>query len=333
MNPNEALIHFLASRGLISGDPKGEVPSHGPVLNSLAQRGLLKEAEALVAIKKHFKIEFVDLAKDDVEAHLANYPYRFEIDPEFCKKHLMLPLWERGDQTVIAVANPFDLGGIKGIEMLLSRRAIMVLCQGMQLKRALQSLFPSTSLEVAGNDETEESTLELADTNSRGEETSSTEDANAAPIVKLTNRILLDAIRLEASDVHLEPTPEGMSVRFRIGGVLKEIISIPRRMQHHVTARYKILATMDIADRRKPQDGRFQIRLNGRKLDVRCSSIPVSAGEKVVLRILGGNILEADFSSLGMPEQVELRVKDALHKKGKMFLVTGPTSSGKTTSL
>lgn len=161
------------------------------------------------------------------------------------------------------------------------------------------------------------------------------DDSNesAAPVIKLINHMLVEGVRLRASDIHFDATPNGLDVRYRIDGEMQHVFDTPKRLQRPVVSRLKLLAGMNISERRAPQDGRFRIKYAGKLIDLRVSSIPTAYGEKIVIRFLHSDFENLSFERLGIPEGISLRLKEALSLPSRMVLVTGPTGSGKTTTL
>jgi pilus retraction protein PilT len=158
-------------------------------------------------------------------------------------------------------------------------------------------------------------------------------DSEDAPVIRLVSSILQQAVGEGASDIHVEPRPDRVVVRFRVDGVLREVMSIPSKLQSGVIARIKVLARLDIAERRVPQDGRFSVRIGGQKVDLRAASLPTAYGEKVALRLLDTSNVEADLSRLGFAPDVLRRYEEVYHRPYGTILVTGPTGSGKSTTL
>lgn len=156
---------------------------------------------------------------------------------------------------------------------------------------------------------------------------------NDAPVIRLINALIAEAVKVKASDIHIEPYENALSVRLRIDGVLREVLSLPSRMTPVLTSRVKVMARLDIAERRVPQDGRISIALGGKAVDVRVSTLPARFGERVVMRILDKDEARLDLDGLGMPQDVLSRFKQVLQRPNGVILVTGPTGSGKTTSL
>jgi type IV pilus assembly protein PilB len=159
------------------------------------------------------------------------------------------------------------------------------------------------------------------------------DDADQAPVVKLVNLIIIQGIRQKASDIHIEPMDKQVRVRYRVDGVMRESISPPKKMQNSLVSRIKIIAGLDIAEKRRPQDGKFQIRVDNRKIDFRVSVLPIIFGEKVVLRILDSSNLTLNLDSLGFEEKALRDIRFAIGQPYGMLLVTGPTGSGKSTTL
>ncbi|PQA86807.1 type II secretion system ATPase GspE [Hyphococcus luteus] len=156
---------------------------------------------------------------------------------------------------------------------------------------------------------------------------------NDAPVIRLINALIAEAVKVKASDIHIEPYEKALSVRLRIDGVLREVLSLPARMTPVLTSRVKVMARLDIAERRVPQDGRISIALGGKTVDVRVSTLPARFGERVVMRILDKDEARLDLDGLGMPAEILARFKQALARPNGIILVTGPTGSGKTTTL
>ncbi|HNR76502.1 MAG TPA: ATPase, T2SS/T4P/T4SS family, partial [Parvularculaceae bacterium] len=154
-----------------------------------------------------------------------------------------------------------------------------------------------------------------------------------APVIRLINAIIAEAVKLKASDIHIEPYEKALSIRLRIDGVLREILSLPARMTPVLTSRVKVMARLDIAEKRLPQDGRISLALGGKLIDVRVSTLPARFGERVVMRILDKEEASFDLDALGMPADVQRRFEQALKRPNGVILVTGPTGSGKTTTL
>jgi type IV pilus assembly protein PilB len=333
MDFEAALAKFLVTQGIISEIPPGELgvkkPQEG-LIKRLSDRNLLNEQQALSVLSKELRIPLLDPQDPEVSAKLATPEFADRVKPETCWEYHIVPLWEDGASATVAVTNPFNQEALQSLQFMLSKRIDPVLVQEVKLVRLLAHFFPQGNTQHETSEGGEQ--LEILPTNVL-EENLDAGDHDAPAIVRLVNRILIDAINMGASDIHLEPAPGGMSVRFRVDGVLQEIIKVPAKLQGNIVARLKVLGGMNIAERRRPQDGRLRVRYAGQGIDIRSSTIPTSYGEKAVLRVLRGDYRSLNFESLGMPVPVADRISVALQKKGKLFLVCGPTGAGKTTTL
>jgi type IV pilus assembly protein PilB len=250
-------------------------------------------------------------------------------------KHMALPLFRRGKRLFVGIADPMQSHALDEIKFHSNCMVEPILVERSSLQRVIESLLNSmrdTMPDMGGGD-LDGLELEVGD-----EEAESTGiDANAnddAPVVKFVNKILVDAIRRGASDIHFEPFETQYRVRLRMDGMLKAIASPPMKMANRIASRLKVMAQLDIAEKRVPQDGRIKLNLSKtRAIDFRVSSLPTLFGEKIVLRILDGSSAKIGIEKLGYePEQQKLYI-DAIHKPYGMVLVTGPTGSGKTVSL
>jgi len=250
-------------------------------------------------------------------------------------KHMALPLFRRGKRLFVGIADPMQSHALDEIKFHSNCMVEPILVERNSLQRVIEGLLNSmrdTMPDMGGGD-LDGLELEVGD-----DEVESTGiDANAmddAPVVKFVNKILVDAIRRGASDIHFEPFETQYRVRLRMDGMLKAVASPPMKMANRIASRIKVMAQLDIAEKRVPQDGRIKLNLSKtRAIDFRVSSLPTLFGEKIVLRILDGSSAKIGIEKLGYePEQQKLYI-DAIHKPYGMVLVTGPTGSGKTVSL
>jgi type IV pilus assembly protein PilB len=250
-------------------------------------------------------------------------------------KHMALPLFRRGKRLFVGIADPMQSHALDEIKFHSNCMVEPILVERNSLQRVIEGLLNSmrdTMPDMGGGD------LDGLDLEAGDDEAESTGiDANAnddAPVVKFVNKILVDAIRRGASDIHFEPFETQYRVRLRMDGMLKAVASPPMKMANRIASRIKVMAQLDIAEKRVPQDGRIKLNLSKtRAIDFRVSSLPTLFGEKIVLRILDGSSARIGIEKLGYePEQQKLYI-DAIHKPYGMVLVTGPTGSGKTVSL
>ncbi len=325
------MIKLLLAEGFLKERPPEDLlgRSSKGVIWSLASAGLIKEKEVVQYLGRHFDLSYIDLEEKSLLETVELNKVARDIMPRLLWEHHMLPLWEKEGELVVATSNPLNQDGVQALSFASSKKVVCVLAEESKIVRLLARFHPQT-FEMEGAEGDADVELE---TPTAQEEDLDKVDVTAPPIIRLANKILSDAIRYGASDIHLEPSQLSMSVRFRIDGILQEVITIPRALFGHVTARLKIMSGMNIAEKRRPQDGRMRIKINGKSYDLRVSSIPTTFGEKLVLRVLSSTFATADFSGLLIPPHIEAKIKESLHKRGKLFLVSGPTGSGKSTTL
>lgn len=275
-----------------------------------------------------FYARVLDLEVMDLD-QLALYPFASEVSLKFSRHHAVLPLDAVENQIRLVTATPYDPYPIKAITMACEKTVSVYLALPDIINRAL---------DIANADEASISELsdQLEDDPTFVDESDIDRLkglASEAPIVRLVNVLVTQAMELRASDIHIEPFEKKLRIRYRIDGVLREVDSPPLHSTAAIISRIKIMAKLDIAERRLPQDGRIQMRLQGRQIDLRISTVPSLFGESVVMRILDKEQLNLSFDKLGFGESNTQRFKSMIHRPHGIVLVTGPTGSGKTTSL
>jgi type II secretion system protein E len=254
------------------------------------------------------------------------------VSPKYLEEHTLLPLGVEDDGSLmVAVSGPLDPAVADELSQTYGRRISVVEVPAAEIQSAILSASNEAPDSIRMAD------LRASDLEVLGPEEEAIDDlrtlASQAPVIKLVNVILLEALRLRASDVHLESTAQGLRVRYRIDGVLQEVSNPPRQYQAAVISRIKIMANLNIAERRLAQDGRIRLRLSDRELDLRVSTLPTLHGESVVLRILDRGSGVPDLAELGMSEAVLTSFGRLISTPHGIILVTGPTGSGKTTTL
>ncbi|SIP90341.1 type IV-A pilus assembly ATPase PilB [Solilutibacter tolerans] len=258
------------------------------------------------------------------------------VSEELVHKHKVLPLFKRGNRLFIGTSDPANLQGMDEIKFQTNMAVEPILVDADTLQRTLeiwQSTGDNLSDLLGGGDDL--GTLEVADDSAdNGDKGIDAKSEDDTPVVKFINKILIDAIRRGASDIHFEPYEENYRVRLRIDGVLRSVSKMANKMHARIAARLKVMAQLDIAEKRIPQDGRIKLNLSKTKqMDFRVSTLPTLFGEKIVLRILDGGAAKLGIEKLGYEEDQQKLFLDAIHKPYGMVLVTGPTGSGKTVSL
>ncbi len=296
----------------------------------LVTSGALSEADLTRVLSMQYRVPAVELSETEVDPKILKL-----VPADFASKHLILPLRRVGRTLTVAMANPTDLSVIDDLKFVTRFDVDAVVAGEYTLRKAIDRYY-EISNDGLGDllDEWEDEEVELVDDEEF--EVSAVELAlqvEEAPVVRLINGILADAVKRGASDVHIEPYETELRVRYRIDGTLREIVKPPLRMKAALISRVKILADLNIAERRVPQDGRIKLKIGRRVVDFRVSTLPVLFGEKIVLRILDQGSLSLDLEKFGMTPKAEKDFLHAIAQPFGMVLVTGPTGSGKTTTL
>jgi len=303
-----------------------------PLITHLVSSKKLNSGTIAKVASEEFGVPLFDIAALDIE----NAPFKL-VDEKILRKHRALPVFKRGNKLYVAVADPTNLQGLDEIKFNTGLITEPVLVDETKLALALDKMLDAadttlTDFAVGGADL---ENLDIGgDEDARNKGPESEADVNDAPIVRFVNKLLLDGINRGASDIHIEPYEKFCRVRYRIDGMLHEVAQPPLALAGRLAARMKILARLDIAERRVPQDGRIKLRISkNRSIDFRVSTLPTLFGEKVVARILDPSSASLGIEKLGYePEQQRLFL-EAIHRPYGMVLVTGPTGSGKTVSL
>ena len=333
--PGDRLGDLLIKEGLITKDQLdkalAEQRASGTRLGyNLVKLGFVQETEITKMLARQYRMPAVDLA-------------RFEVDPKIVKmipgdialKHLVLPLKREGRTLTVAMADPTNMGVIDDLKFITRYDIFPVIAGEYTLRMALEKNYEQTDqqLDKLIEEMDAEGTEELEVLKEEEEEQAPTTVADDAPVVKLINAILTDAVKRGASDIHIEPFEHDIRVRYRIDGSLSEVMKPPLKLKAALTSRIKIMSSLNIAERRVPQDGRIKLKMGKRVIDYRVSTCPVLFGEKIVMRILDKGNLTLDLAKFGFEPKAEEDLMKAILNPYGMVLVTGPTGSGKTTTL
>jgi type IV pilus assembly protein PilB len=297
----------------------------------VARLGLVPELEVTKLLARQFRMPAVDLSRFEVDARILKL-----IPGEVAAKHIVLPLKREGRTLTVAVADPSDHGLLDDIKFITRYDLFPVLAGEVMLRALIEKHY-----EASGAEQQLQNLLKEMDgldgdveiVAEEDEETAQQAQIDDAPVVKLINGILTEAVRRGASDIHIEPFEHELRVRYRIDGALLEVMKPPIKLKAALTSRVKILSQLNIAERRVPQDGRLKLKMANRVIDFRVSTLPVLFGEKIVLRILDKGNLTLDLTKFGFEPKAEEDLMKAILNPYGMVLVTGPTGSGKTTTL
>jgi type IV pilus assembly protein PilB len=330
----EARITELLVRGgvisreqLIQAQEK-ERENGSTVTKELVRLGFTTEDKLTEFLANQFGIERIELSPNEIEEAVFSV-----VPPQLIQKHQLVPVRLVGSTLTVAMADPTDLVAINEIKFITGYGVRVVLSSPSAIKKVLDRRFGGISydevLKKFGDGEME--VIHEADDVNLQELQQATMEA---PVVTLVNAILTDAAKRRASDIHIEPYEKLFRVRFRVDGVLQEIMTPPLRLKNPLVSRLKVMAGLDIAERRLTQDGRIKLKMGMTgELDVRVSILPTLFGEKVVMRLLDKSNLQLDTAKLGFDQQMLKDFQDAIHKPYGMILITGPTGSGKSTTL
>lgn len=324
---------LLVRGGLVTREQLNEAlekeKSNGShLVQELVRLGFTTEDQLTQFLAEQFGIEKVELANTEILDSVFNL-----IPPDLMQKHQIIPLKLMGSTLTVAMPDPTNLIAINEIKFITGYAVRVALASPSEIKKLLEKRFGSVSydevLKKFGGHE-----MEVI----RDEEDVSLQElqaaTNEAPVVTLVNAVLADAAKRGASDIHIEPYEKIFRIRFRVDGVLHEIMTPPPKLKNALISRLKVMSNLDIAERRLTQDGRIKLKMGrGQELDIRVSVLPTLFGEKIVMRLLDKSNLQLDMAKLGFDPQALKDFKEAIYKPYGMILITGPTGSGKSTTL
>jgi len=331
---NDQIGELLVKENLLTADQlrqaRDDARTKGSRLGAqITQLGYLDENDLTEFVAKQYGVPSIDLEEFEIDAAVIRL-----VPEEVATKHTVIPVNRAGSTLILATSDPSNIFALDDIKFLTGYNIQAVVSAEDAIRRAIDKYYDqSTSLEdVMGDfDDSDIDLIQDEDDLDINELAKASEDA---PVVKLVNLVLTDAVKKQASDIHIEPYEKSFRVRYRIDGVLYEVMKPPIKLKNAILSRVKIMSELDIAERRLPQDGRIKLKMGrGREMDFRVSVLPTLFGEKIVLRLLDKSNLQLDMTKLGF-ERAQIDVfQDAIHQPYGMVLVTGPTGSGKTTTL
>ena len=301
-----------------------------PFTEVLVKKGVASEAELVALIAKAANIPPIDLSKLNVNKEVLE-----SVPEDVAREYCIFPVDRIGQIITVAVANPFDVLKLDDIRIITGCQLRLVVSTAEEIEKIRGKGYQKETESVdgiLGSFDDGDVELKETDLEEEGTDLSAISDEDS-PIVKLVNKIILDGCNTGASDIHIEPFEKKVIIRFRKDGAMTEAMTLPKRMQNNITSRIKIMSKLDIAEKRKPQDGKFQMKIGNKAIDFRVSILPVVWGEKTVFRILDSSNLALDIKSLGFEPKCMEDYLWACAQPYGMILVTGPTGSGKSTTL
>jgi type IV pilus assembly protein PilB len=299
---------------------------------TVVKMGLVPETEVVRMLARQYRMPAVDLSRFEVDPRLLKL-----IPADLASKHTVLPLKREGRQLTVALADPTAMTVVEDLKFITRYDIVPVLAGEFSMRAAIEKHYEANEIQMQAllqDIAAEDDDVEVLDNPDENTDASIlAAQVDEAPVVKLINAILVDAVSKGASDIHFECFEHELRVRYRIDGALLEVMKPPMKMRAALISRFKIMASLNIAERRVPQDGRIKLKVGKKVVDFRVSTLPTLFGEKVVLRILDKGNLTLDLEKFGIEPRAEREFMEAISNPYGMVLVTGPTGSGKTTTL
>ena len=328
---------LLISAGLITQEQleqglalqKGSGKRLGTVLQ---EAGFITETNLIEALQMQLGIEFIDLAKVNIPTEMVQY-----VPKNIAKQYQVVPVRIVRDELYIAMSDPLNFYAIEEVRKAARRKVVPMVATSASVERAIQVLYGNEGAAKAIEEMKREAavsgeTTASVDTAFAGTQVGE-DSANQAPAIRLVNAIIERAVTERASDIHMEPREGEFSIRMRIDGLLRDILTVPRELQAAVTSRIKVMSGLDITERRVPQDGRFNVKMRDKDIDLRISTLPTVYGEKIVARLLDKSGMRLSRDSIGLVGDDMEKYKRLIRIKNGVILIVGPTGSGKSTTM
>jgi type IV pilus assembly protein PilB len=329
-------VEILLRRGIVSPDQVAEAEqmarnNQSKLADCLVQLGYVTGEDVTRAMAEFHDLEYVDLTEVTIPDEVV------EMVPEtIARENATLPLTITGDELKIIISDPMDIETVEKLRFILNRQVQIALAPRENILEAINRYYGQIEGESADSmlQEFTDTAIDFTETDTQVTDLDESDaDESAAPIVRLVQLMISEAVVLRASDIHIEPFADRVRIRYRIDGILIERDSPPRRLLGAIISRIKILGQIDIAERRRPQDGRIKITAGGKVLDLRVSVIPTSHGQSIVMRLLDSDNIKIGVRQLGLSQQNFDQFQQLIRRPNGIILVTGPTGSGKTTTL
>jgi len=331
------LSELLRERNLVGPDQFRELQEEHertgkPLSQVIIDFGLVSEEQLLRAVAEHLNLEYLNLEDIDIDKAVLRI-----MPSSVARMYRAVPVAIAGNTVTVAVMDPYNAQLVGELAFILGKDVQLAVAPSKQIEDAILRFFgeESESLkDVLEDMESQLASAEVIETATKTGGTAALEElASQAPIVRFVNLILFQAIQDRASDIHFEPFEDEFKIRYRVDGALYEMAPPPKHLALPVISRIKVMSNLNIAERRLPQDGRIQLNIGGKQVDLRVSTLPTQYGESVVLRVLDRTVVNLELESLGMPADIFEQTKEVIKVPNGIFIVTGPTGSGKTTTL
>ncbi len=299
----------------------------------IIESGYASEYELAAALGRQLEVPFITLSHYEIDPDILD-----SIPADIVRKYQIIPVDKTGDTLTVALADPSNIVLIDELRLLTSNKIVPVISFESDIQEAIRTYYPvdddvNEMLKEVSDDEMESFNMDVSMDEVGDMVDDLAPDPTDAPVIQLVNMIIQEAIKMRASDIHLEPYEKTFRLRYRVDGVLQEGKNPPKKFQNAIISRIKIMSELDIAERRLPQDGRFKVTVSGKNIDFRVSSCPMANGEKIVIRLLDSSNLMLNLTDLGMNREALEKFEEQIRMPWGMCLVTGPTGSGKSTTL
>ncbi len=292
---------------------------------SLSTKEFSTADELVSELCKEMGFDFIkDIPVNDIPVDLIR-----DLPINYAKTHHVLPFKEEQDQIIALTSNPLNVRALDDLRVIFGKRIRPLVSTAQKIQDAINRVYEKSTANLAGMEDIDQEEYDLEDPIidllEAGEDD--------APVIKLVNSLLFRAVKEKASDIHVEPYEKDMSVRLRIDGVLFDIFKPPKKLQNSITSRLKVMANLNIAEKRLPQDGRIPLKVGGKDIDIRFNTVPTAFGERIVMRLQDRSNVVLELEQLGFPEEMLIKLDDLIHRSYGILIVTGPTGSGKSTTL
>jgi general secretion pathway protein E len=291
----------------------------------LAARDFNNVEEVVSELCREMGLDFMkDIPINDIPAELVR-----DIPINYAKSHSILPFKEDADQVLVLTSNPVNVRAMDDLRVIFGKKIRPLIATSSKVQDAINRVYEKSTSNLAGLEDIEEEEYDLEDPIIDLLDVGDDD----APVIKLVNSLLFRAVKEKASDIHIEPFEKDMSVRFRIDGVMFDIFKPPKKLQNAITSRLKVMANLNIAEKRLPQDGRLPLKVGGKDIDIRMNTVPTPYGERMVMRLQDRSNVVLELEQLGFSPEMQSSLDDLIRKSYGILIVTGPTGSGKSTTL
>ncbi|MFH1799004.1 MAG: GspE/PulE family protein [Candidatus Omnitrophota bacterium] len=332
----DRIFKALCESGLISKKDLTEIvetsrhSGEENFIKTLVSRGAISERDLMAVLSIELGIPPIDLSKIVLDDKVMSL-----IPEKLIRRHLIVPLAKIGNDLTVVISDPMDILAIDDIKAITGCDVKLILAVRGEIERVVQNYYKRDENDLIEIIQADEADIEILDKAKILEkmDMSKEKESDAAPIVKMVDLIICEAVKKRASDIHIEPQEKSVRIRYRVDGELHEVFDLPKKNQNAIVACLKIMSNLDITETRVPQDGRFGVKIENKEIDFRVSSLPISFGNKIVMRALDKSSLSLGLEALGFLPEPLADFEEALAKPFGIILVTGPTGSGKSTTL